>query len=549
MNFKLNNFWRFSLPCLLSGIFLWLAFPSFPWMRFEFLGWFCLVPILLALRETPTFRAFLGKAILMNTICFALFSYSILYVIAIGYFLIIIYFAFVFTVPFVGLYLARKYLSWRGALWSFPFLWTTWEWLFHISDISLGAIRLGNTQANAVWLVQFIDITGVWGITFWLVLINVVIVVIIEEIAALRSLQKPILAEKFLIFNFAFLIVLFALPLAYSAYIFSREKQMISSEINVLLVQPNVSPWEKVDEDSQDDLLGKSIRLTDEALKTQKPDLIIWCETAYTYTWGKFEDSDDQLRELVKKWKTPLLTGTFAARTYAPNELKPSRLDILQTDTEYFNSAILLKPITESNGEIKVYDSPLQKKRRVVPFAEQAPYAEYAPWLADLNTQIALQVGERPNLSVGKEAKVFRFRTSNDEEIGVGAAICFEELFPTEFTDFVQNGATMLALITNEGWYDKSDAQYKLAAFSRLRSIETRRSVARTGSTGLTWICDPFGRITAQIPWWQEQTLNGKVPISKVMSLYVQYPDYFPKACGIALTLLTLFGFVRKFLR
>ena len=89
----------------------------------------------------------------------------------------------------------------------------------------------------------------------------------------------------------------------------------------------------------------------------------------------------------------------------------------------------------------------------------------------------------------------------------------------------------MLALITNEGWFSKTHGEYQMAAFTRLRAIETRRSIARAANTGVTGFIDPLGRIYDQAPWWSEQTVIGNVRLSNEMSWYVRYTDYLPKAC------------------
>ena len=116
----------------------------------------------------------------------------------------------------------------------------------------------------------------------------------------------------------------------------------------------------------------------------------------------------------------------------------------------------------------------------------------------------------------------------------------------------VRNGAELLAVITNEGWWSKSQGAYEMAAFTRLRAIETRRSIARVANTGVTSLIDPLGRIYEQAPWWSAQTLQGNIELSNRMSLYVRYPDFFPKACAwlsLILVAAAIFQRTRQFLR
>jgi apolipoprotein N-acyltransferase len=105
-------------------------------------------------------------------------------------------------------------------------------------------------------------------------------------------------------------------------------------------------------------------------------------------------------------------------------------------------------------------------------------------------------------------------------------------------------------LITNEGWFSHTLGEYQIAAFTRLRSIETRRSAVRTANTGITWVIDSLGRVHEQAPWWSEQALPGRVTVSNEMSFYVRYPDYLPRACSwisLALVFAAMLAAVRAY--
>lgn len=167
-------------------------------------------------------------------------------------------------------------------------------------------------------------------------------------------------------------------------------------------------------------------------------------------------------------------------------------------------------------------------KRVLVPFVERVPYVEHFPALQ----RLAIDIGAGDGIGRGREATVFSFRTRTGDEAKVAAAICYESLYPAQTAELVRGGAQMLAFITNEGWFSRTHGEYQIAAFSRLRSIETRRATARAVNTGITWFIDSFGRVHEQAPWWSEQTLEGRVKLSDEMSLYVRYTDYFPKCCA-----------------
>jgi apolipoprotein N-acyltransferase len=180
-------------------------------------------------------------------------------------------------------------------------------------------------------------------------------------------------------------------------------------------------------------------------------------------------------------------------------------------------------------------------------FAEHVPLSDRWPWLSPL----AIEFGARDmNLGVGTEATTFSFRTRQGETVTVAAPICYEQLYPATMAAFVRRGAEMLALLTNEGWFSQSHGLYQLAAFTQLQAMEVRRTIARCTNTGLTCFIDALGRLSEPAPWWGATTLTGNVWLSKELSVYTRYTDYFPKVCGwlvLGLALAVITQFVWQF--
>lgn len=494
------------------------------------LAWVWMVPMLLALKSVESFPKFL-RNVYLTLACTAAVGMAWLSLsTSSGYLLLLIFFPLILSVPLVAFYFVRRSFGWRAALLSLPMMWTAWEWLYHGTEGSIGWIPISVTQSNAIWLVQYIDITGVWGITFWLVLFNVLIVMTIDDWQRAKThANDEQSATRFLTRRLAAVAVLMlAPPLTYAAFIFlkdARPSPENEREINVMLVQPNINAWEKMSADARPAVLRKTIALTNRALAKAetKPDLIIFPETAVPYVLSQNKDARETVYRAVTRWGTPLLTGLMdlseeggAAETSAHER------------EAVFNSAALLAPAPEVAGRrLNVEMSPVYHKRVLVPFVERVPYADRFPALQSL----AIDIGAGDDFSSGREATVFPFRTRQGAEVKVAAAICYEYLYPAQVAELVRGGAQMLAFITNEGWFSQTHGQYQLAAFSRLRSIETRRATARTANTGVTWLIDSLGRVHQQSPWWSEQTLQGRLKLSNEMSLYVRFTDYFPKAC------------------
>jgi apolipoprotein N-acyltransferase len=326
-----------------------------------------------------------------------------------------------------------------------------------------------------------------------------------------------------------------AVPLAYSAYVFIKDARALKGEgreLAVLLVQPNINPWEKMTEGSRSAVLRKTIGQTNRALAQAqtKPDLIIWPETAVPYVLSEQTEAREAVYRGVIRWETPLLTGLLDARADADKR-------------EVFNGAALLSPGPEAAGKrLNVESSSVYHKRVLMPFVERVPYVDRFPALQ----RLAIDFGAGDGLSRGREATVFSFHTRRGDEATVAAAICYEALYPAEVAGLVRGGAQMVAFITNEGWFSRTHGEYQMAAFSRLRSIETRRAIARTANTGLTWLVDAMGRVHEQAPWWSEQTLAGRIALSDEISLYVRYTDYFPKACAWLTLALMLAAIIQR---
>jgi apolipoprotein N-acyltransferase len=545
---------RTYLPLVLSALLLSLSYPSYPYVRLEVLAWVWMVPLLLSLKDVQSFPRFLGRVYLTMLMISVIGMSWLMMSTVMGTFLLFFVGAGIFTVPFVAFYFIRRTLGWRAALWSAPLIWTAWDWLYLQSEGSIGWLAMGVTQSNLHWLVQYIDITGMWGITFWLVLFNVLVVMAVEggefSVFSFRFSVPPLLKvekgkQKTAISRFAFVTCLMLIvPLGYSAYVFIHAARVPESrEISVLLVQPNVNPWEKLTDQSRPAVLRKTITLTNKALAESetKPDLIIWPETAVPYVLAEQKDVRETVYRGVTRWETPLLTGLFDMGDAGSNTA--SMPEAGQQRREFFNGAALLSPKPEEVGKrLNVETSPVYRKRVLMPFIERVPYVDRLPALQHL----AIDFGAGDGISRGREATVFPLHTRQGDEAKVAAAICYEYLYPAEMAELVRNGAQMVALITNEGWFSRTHGEYQMAAFSRLRSIETRRAMARTANTGMTWLVDQYGKVHEQAPWWSEQTLSGKIALSNEISLYVRYTDYFPKTCCWLTLVLLVLPLVRR---
>jgi apolipoprotein N-acyltransferase len=532
--------------CVLSGLLLGLSVPCFSYMPLGFLAWAWLVPLLLELERAEKFPDFLGRVLVSVGIGFTLITIWVVNASIIGLFASMLLGITVWTVPLVGFYFVRRFLNWKFALFSMPFIWTAWEWLYHKTPLSFGAVRLGYTQADLLWLIQYADITGVEGVTFWLVSVNIAIYLLFEKLAELTTITPNIDRRKLLrLVPEAFIVlILFMLPLGYAAFVFLKP-QPVENEISIIAVQQNISPFADYSAKNLPDIFGKQLALTDRAIKKNNaPDLIIWNEAAVPYILSDNAEANKYLARQIKKWNTPVLTGLIEVKDYAENEPLPILLEAQNRRREFFNAAALFQPAAIEDGKLPIDLSAMYLKRRLMPFLEHVPFSDSFPVLADL----VIPIGTRPRLSYGETAKTFDFQTKDGANVKIGAMICYENLYPEMSADAVRNGAEVLAAITNEGFFAGSQGQYQLAAYSRFRSIETRRAMIRVAATGMTRATDKFGYVTAEVPMWSEQILQTKVQLSDEQTFYVRYGDRLPQFCLLAVGILIFLCRSNRFL-
>jgi apolipoprotein N-acyltransferase len=169
-------------------------------------------------------------------------------------------------------------------------------------------------------------------------------------------------------------------------------------------------------------------------------------------------------------------------------------------------------------------------KHHLVPFGEYIPFG--FEWFVQM---MKLPLGnfdrgrlDQPALAIGQEKIAFN--------------ICYEDLFGEEIIEAVSNGATILINVSNLAWFGDSHALYQHLQIARMRSIETARPMLRSTNTGTTAHIDIDGKVTAQLPTFQLQTLTTKVVGATGKTVYVQTGNL--PVCLLALSIALFTAFV-----
>ncbi|NTU91435.1 MAG: apolipoprotein N-acyltransferase [Chlorobiaceae bacterium] len=512
---------------LLSGLLLGISFPTWPSVHLEPLAWVALVPLLLSVGHEERFGPYFRKVWSATTLFCLISLWWVSLATFVGGILTIFVQSLFSTVPFLLWFLVKRRTGSRIALISFPFIWTGWEWAYMQQDFSLGWLTIGNSQANLLWMVQYADITGVWGVSFWIIAFNVLVLSLVRSWGQLRKVGAIVTA----------MVVMIVAPLLYAWRVFDgADREAAGRTVRVALVQPDIDPHEKWGGLGSGETMALLLRLTGRNLVTAPADLVLWPETAIPFY---IRDPGNEiflsaLRRSVDLWNTPLLTG------FPDGEMPPRALASRDAGTAEspgsgkplaaYNASMLLQP---GDGGVQIY-----RKMRLVPFGERVPYSDYLPWLE----RLSFSLSGITSWHKGQEATVMTVRAPGREPFRMANIICYESIFPGLVSEFVARGAQLLTLVTNDGWYGTSYGPWQHAAIGRLRCIENRRSMARCANTGVTLFYDRYGRTIAETPWWQETVLTADVPLESDLSWYTRHPDLFPEAClGIA-ALLGLFA-------
>ncbi len=486
-----------------SAVLLILAFPPFDAGG---LAWIALVPWLFELERSSPRRAF-GLSVLTGFLFFVGTVWWVGYVTVSGMLVLAAYLSL-----YLGLWgwfvqhviASPPPVQWRAKqsllLFTLPAAWVLLEYVRSFLLSGFGWNLLAHTQWNWIPLIQIADLTGVWGVSFLLVLANT---------AAYQFLRNR--RRGWVSLAIAGLAILAAL-----GYGTRRIRQMDACTpvpgFKVALLQGNIPQKLKWDESFQEAIWKRYEELTVQAA-AQRPDLIVWPETAVP---GFFEEIS------IRRRLAPLLSsaGTAVLAGVPTEDLATEQLR---------NTAVLLAPDGMERGR---YD-----KLHLVPFGEFIPFKPILGWLENV-----VPIGD---FSAGRAFAVF----PPDAPVRpFSVLICFEDIFPGLSRRFVRAGADWLLVITNDGWFGRSAASLQHLQCSVFRAVEGRVWVGRAANTGWTGFIDAAGRraASAQIPRFQPGVAMGALPaVSPEPSFYVRWGDGFVLLC-LALTAWALFPSRRR---
>ena len=398
---------------------------------------------------------------------------------------------------YLGLYVGVfAWLTRRWGLWAAPLIWPLLEFLRTKSQIGFPWGLLGYTMTPYIPFIQPASIGGVYLVSAWLVLVNVLLYRLLTDLrpqAASRKLQT-----RTLTWRAAWLVLAFVAPLVFSALYIRPLKPWF----NVAIIQPNVSPLDKGDWDSRATIQADLVRLTKQSATTH-PDLILYPETATLTDVTRSETMGPAIRGLADSLNTEIFTGS---------PLYDERRN------SWHNGAVLIRP-----GE-----QPIKQryyKIRLVPFSEKIPYADELPIIRKI-----LGTADMGDWARGHDLTVFHWSHGT-----LSTLICYEAIFPDYTREFTRRGSQLIAVVTNDGWFGRMVGAQQHAELAVLRTVENGVPMIRSANNGISFIADPYGRILKQTPLFVQTILTGPVPQPLAPTLYRRYGDWFMLFCLLGL--------------
>jgi len=379
-----------------------------------------------------------------------------------------------------------------AAAFLLPAIWVGLEIIKNAPEIGFPWQELGLAQINFSPAAQLAEIGGIRLVSVWVVGINVTLFLLFQKQRRTAEALSAILL----------------LGLGWGIW---RGNHLPPAGIqtNVLLVQGNIDPeakWREEDDAS----LSLYEELTREEASKQKPDLVLWPETAIPKYLAYQLSEQGRIRRLAMEIGAPILTG-------APHyQLKPGG------GPERLNSAFFFP----ADGS-----SPLRyDKIHLVPFGERVPFQRWFPRLGELNFGQA-------EFTAGSNFTVFPLGNG----VKIAPQICYESVFGELTRQHILRGARLICNMTNDGWYGNSSGPYQHAALVRYRAIEARSSLVRAANTGISLAVDPSGRITDRLAYGRRGTLFVQVPAgSEFATFYIRHGEIVVNILALAggLTLL-----------
>lgn len=415
--------------------------------------------------------------------------------------------------------------------------WIAWERFYFDAEISWPWLVLGNSFARTIGAVQWYEFTGALGGSLWIWACNLSIFGMLTALSDGSWFQFNSKAKAA---SIAGLLLLFIVPPVSSAIIGKEYKDAMDAStenLEVLIVQPNIDPYNKFQAMTQDQqnailesMMKKELRYR-KADSTAAPLLVVAPETfTGDIICGDYNRSKTWRRFTSFLKSYPGVSMLFGASSYdyinaeaAPSHTARHIREGLWLESH--NSALMI------NG---TPDTEIYHKSKLVVAVEHTPYPAIFCKIDDM-------LGGVMGRCVGQdEISLLNVRGRNEEIIPIGCAVCYESVYGEYYTDYIRKGARAMTVITNDAWWGNTPGYRQHLSYASLRAIETRRAIARCANTGISAIISPSGKILKPTPWWEQASIKSYIPLRDDLTFFVTHGDITGRICSFIFMLLLM---------
>ena len=529
-----NSFLKKLTLSLSSGLCFWLAWPVMPLSILIFLVF---IPILLIEKDIKDDRS------KRKNLRYFLWTYFTFFVWNIsttwwvsnstlgGAVMMLVLNSFLMSLPMLFYRYTKNRTSETWGLVSLVLYWLTFEYGHLNWDLSWPWLTLGNAFATHPAWVQWYQYTGVLGGSVWILTVNLLLYFAIIKSRNLFSRFQSC-------FKVAFLFLGIPMLISYVLYWTYEEK---GTDVEVAVVQPNIDPFTEKFESSPSFIpflkqVERLVNLSEEVINPNTK-FLLWPETAIDKNINEanvaYYDFIKEIRTFKAKYPNlGLLTGLTSHIIYGKED---------QSETSRFQEGIGFYDVFNTALYIDKKDSlHFYHKSKLVPGPETIIFPKLFKHLSswfDLGGTFGV-------LGKGKEPIVM-YENDSTQGFSFAPSICYESIYGDFSARFIKNGASMIFIITNDGWWGNTPGHKQHFAYARLRAIETRRDIARSANTGISGFINQRGDVLLESAYDEQAKLSYTIKSNSEVTTYVRYGDYLGRILSGLAIIVFLSAFVK----
>ncbi|MDR0890844.1 MAG: apolipoprotein N-acyltransferase [Endomicrobium sp.] len=379
-------------------------------------------------------------------------------------------------------------------------LWVLLEYIRTYLFTGFPLILIGYSQFKFLSIIQIVEFTGIYGISFIIIFFNFCCYFLLTTNKKINLSIKDILYYK-LQYVYISLILFFFIFIIGKVRIHKFSKNFGDDSLKVVIIQPNIEQYKKLDINYINDILLNLERHVNKIAQT-KYDLVVWPETAIPACIPQNKAVFKYIRNIMRKTKCCNIIGTVYNNIYG----------------EQSNAIVVIR---ETSSFL------LHKKKHLIPFGE------YIPLSFTFLTKVFMPLNQLENFIKGTDVNILKYKNIN-----LGTLICSENFFPEIASQFVMNGARILTNHANDAWFNNTAVLYQHFIMNVFRAVENRKVVMISSNSGISGLIDITGKIIISTINGKSTAISCSVMQNHFKTFYTLHGDIFIKMCFVFVLLM-----------